>query len=85
MQYWVLDKLGNPTYGAGFDLTEIAGQEAYGHSGAGLGTGAQLYYFPNREIYMFIAVNLATVTESPIHSKVEPLLEELHRVILNEG
>jgi D-alanyl-D-alanine carboxypeptidase len=83
MTEWTKDKNGNPTYGLGLDLTEFDGQTAIGHSGAGLGTGAQLYYFPASNTYMFLAINLATVTESPIHDNVEPFLNELYKVILS--
>lgn len=83
MKEWTKDKNGNPTYGLGLDLTEINGQTAIGHSGAGLGTGTQLYYFPEKNIYMFLVINLATVTESPIHDKVEPILNELYEFILS--
>lgn len=84
MKEWAKDRAGNPTYGLGLDLTEFNGQAGIGHSGAGLGTGAQLYYFPEKNIYMFLAINLATVTESPIHDKVEPILKELYETLLSK-
>ncbi|MEM9389861.1 MAG: serine hydrolase domain-containing protein [Bacteroidota bacterium] len=83
MKEWAKDTKGNPTYGFGLDLTEFGGETAIGHSGAGLGTGAQMYYFPDKNIYIFLAINLATITESPIHEKVLPLLDELYERILN--
>lgn len=83
MMQWTEDSKGNPTYGLGLDYTEFNGEKAIGHSGSGLGTGAQLYYFPDKNIYMFLAINLATVTESPIHNEMTPLLDQLHKAILS--
>jgi D-alanyl-D-alanine carboxypeptidase len=84
MKEWVNDINGNPTYGLGLDLTEMNGQPAIGHSGGGLGTGAQLYFFPEKDMYVFLVINLATVTESPLHDQLEPLLSKLYDVILSD-
>ena len=67
MQTWTLDKEGRPAYGLGLDYTIINGQAAYGHSGGGIGAGSELYYFPEKDVYFFIGINLGTVTESPLH------------------
>lgn len=79
MKIWTLDSEGNPAYGLGLDITEIAGEEAWGHSGGGLGSGSQLYYFPKFEAYIFAAINLGTVTGSVIHTKAEPIIEKLYK------
>jgi D-alanyl-D-alanine carboxypeptidase len=78
MKTWAKDAKGNPQYGLGLDLTTLGGKEAIGHSGGGLGAGSQLYYFPDQKIFIFLAINLATVTGSPIHSQAEKLLNELY-------
>lgn len=82
MKTWVNDRNGKPAYGLGLDIGTIAGRTAIGHSGGGLGAGCQLYYFPEQKTYVFIAINLGTVTESPIQKRAEPLLEEIYNVIL---
>lgn len=82
MKTWVNDAKGNPQYGLGLDLTILGGKEAIGHSGGGLGAGSQLYYFPEQKIYVFLAINLATVTGSPIHYKAEKVINELYLEIL---
>jgi D-alanyl-D-alanine carboxypeptidase len=82
MKTWVNDIRGNPQYGLGLDLTNLGGKEAIGHSGGGLGAGSQLYYFPEQKIYVFLAINLATVTGSPIHSKAEKVINELYLEML---
>ena len=71
MRSWVNDSKGNPTYGLGLDHATFAGHIAYGHSGGGIGAGCQLYYFPEKRLYIFIGINLGTVTESPIHKASE--------------
>ena len=77
MQQWVNDAKGNPTYGLGLDRALLDNTEALGHSGGGLGAGCQLYYLPSKEIYYFIAINLGTVTESPLHKEVESGLQNI--------
>lgn len=82
MKTWVNDSKGLPQYGLGLDLTTLGGKEAIGHSGGGLGAGSQLYYFPEQKTYVFLAINLATVTGSPIHTQAEKILNELYLEIL---
>jgi len=82
MKSWVKDKNGNNTYGLGLDYATMGGQTAYGHSGGGIGGGCQLYYFPEKNICFFIAINLGTVTESPLHEEATKQLEKIYDVIL---
>jgi D-alanyl-D-alanine carboxypeptidase len=82
MRTWINDSNGVPQYGLGLDLTTLGGKEAIGHSGGGLGAGSQLYYFPEKNTFVFLAINLATVTGSPIHSEAEKVLNELYFEIL---
>ncbi len=84
MKTWVNDKNGKPTYGLGLDYATFNNQTAYGHSGGGLGSGCNLYYFPDQNIYLFIAINLGTVTDSPIFKKAEPVLDKFFEVLLSE-
>lgn len=82
MTEWVRYTDGSPAYGLGLDYTEFSGQEAWGHNGGGIGAGATLHYFPKQGFYVFLAMNLGTVTGGKIHEKLEPELEELYRLIL---
>lgn len=84
MKTWVNDSKGIPQYGLGLDITSLGGQEAIGHSGGGLGAGSQLYYFPEQKTYFFLAINLATVTGSPIHTQAEKILNEIYLEILKD-
>lgn len=84
MKTWENDSKSVPQYGLGLDLTTLGGKEAIGHSGGGLGAGSQLYYFPERNTYIFLAINLATVTGSPIHTQAEKVLNELYLEILKD-
>lgn len=84
MKTRVNDKAGKPTYGLGLDYASFSNQTAYGHSGGGLGSGCNLYYFPEQNIYVFIAINLGTVTDSPIFRKAEPTLDKFFEVLLRE-
>ncbi len=82
MKKWVNDSKGNPAYGLGLDYTLFQGEVAYGHSGGGIGAGCNLYYFPKQNVYVFIAINLGTVTGSPIHKQAEKLLNKFYEVLL---
>ena len=82
MQKWALGDDGKPEYGLGLDFTSFDDLPAIGHSGGGLGSGCQLYYVPSKNIYFFLGINLGTVTESPIFDKATPILDNLHKAIL---
>jgi D-alanyl-D-alanine carboxypeptidase len=82
MKSWVKDSKGNFTYGLGLDHADFQGQTAYGHSGGGIGAGCHLYYFPERDIYMFIGINLGTVTESPLHDRATKTIDRIYKALL---
>lgn len=82
MKTWVSDRNGLPAYGLGLDHETFLGHEAFGHSGGGLGAGCQLHYFPEKGIYVFIGINLGTVTESIIHEKAAAIVDEIYAVLL---
>lgn len=83
MMNWVADSNGEIRYGLGLDYSEIKNEIAYGHSGGGLGAGSELYYFPESDLYVFVAINLGTVTESPLHKKASEARERLFDAILD--
>ncbi len=82
MKTWVNDSKGNPAYGLGLDYTLFQGEVAYGHSGGGIGAGCNLYYFPQQNVYVFIAINLGTVTDSPIHKTAEKSINRFYDALL---
>jgi D-alanyl-D-alanine carboxypeptidase len=84
MKTWEKDADGNPTYGLGLDYALFHKQVAYGHSGGGIGAGCQLYYFPEKGIYIFAAINLGTVTDSPLHAEAGKSIDKLYEVLLGE-
>lgn len=84
MKEWVRDNNNEIRYGLGLDHSEINNHIAYGHSGGGLGAGSELYYFPDKEIYVFVAINLGTVTGSPLHIKASEARENLFDALLNQ-
>jgi D-alanyl-D-alanine carboxypeptidase len=83
MQLWVNDKKGNPTYGLGLDYSIFVGHTGYGHSGGGIAAGCQLYYFPEKKIYAFLAINLGTVTESPLHEVNAKAIDDIYHILLD--
>lgn len=82
MKSWVKDKEGNFAYGLGLDHATFRGQTAYGHSGGGIGAGCQLYYFPEKNLYVFMGINLGTVTDSPLHAAAAKTLDSIYRILL---
>lgn len=82
MKEWVIDRKGEPRYGLGLDYTEINGHPGYGHSGGGIGAGCELYYFPGKDIYLFVSINLGTVTESPLHVRASKIRDKLFDILL---
>ncbi|HEX8531526.1 MAG TPA: serine hydrolase, partial [Cytophagales bacterium] len=82
MKTWVNNRKGEPAYGLGLAYATVHGQVAYGHTGGGLGAGCQLYYFPQKGVYVFIGINLGTVTDSPLHPGAEKALDRVMAALL---
>lgn len=82
MKTWVNDDKGEKLYGLGLVYRMINGFEAYGHSGGGIGAGCELYYFPEKHLYYFIALNLGTVTDSPLHTELLRIRDKLYGIML---
>ncbi len=82
MLEWVKRKDGSLGYGLGIVYNNINGFKSYGHSGGGIGAGAELRYFPDKNIYMFVSINLGTVTESPLHKGIAPARDQLFKALL---
>jgi len=77
MMTWVNNREGKPVYGLGLGHGDVLGHTYYGHSGGGIGAGCELRYFPETNRYMFIAINIGTVTYSPLHIKLEEMRNKL--------
>ncbi len=77
MKTWVNNREGKPAYGLGLGHGDVFGHPYYGHSGGGIGAGCELRYFPESNRYMFIAINIGTVTYSPLHIQLEELRNKL--------
>ncbi len=81
MKNWVHRDNGEPAYGLGLSYIKINGVEAYGHSGGGIGAGCELYYVPEKNLYFFIAINLGTITETPLHKGIEEVRKEVYSIL----
>ncbi|GAB3031303.1 hypothetical protein [Spirosoma pulveris] len=42
-----------------------SGQVGYGQGGGGVGAGCGFYYFPAKQLYVFIGINLGLLTGGP--------------------
>ncbi len=83
MKSWVNDRKGNSTYGLGLDYATFVGYKAFGHSGGGIGAGCQLYFFPDKNVFVFLGINLGTVTESPLNEINAKTIDKIYSTILN--
>lgn len=84
MKTCVNDKQGNPIYGLGLYHVTYFGVEGYGHGGAGAGAGCGLYYFPSKNIYIFLGTNIGTLVDGPIVQKVNELKSKVLELILKD-
>ncbi|GAB3890286.1 serine hydrolase domain-containing protein [Larkinella knui] len=82
MMTWVKNKDGEPSYGMGLYHVQYDGQLAYGHGGAGLGAGCALYYFPEKQLYVFMGTNIGTLTDGPYVRKVGEMKDQLLDLLL---
>jgi D-alanyl-D-alanine carboxypeptidase len=82
MMTWVNNKENQPAYGLGLDYTTVNGYVAYGHGGAGIGAACELFYFPEKGLFSFVAINLGTVTESSLHAQAENAKNAIYDVLL---
>jgi D-alanyl-D-alanine carboxypeptidase len=82
MMTWVTNKENQPAYGLGLDYTTVNGYVAYGHGGAGLGAGCELFYFPEKGLYSFVTLNLGIVTESSLHARAEEAKNAIYDALL---
>ena len=82
MMQWVNDSEGRPTYGMGIYHVDYFGKEGYGHGGAGAGAGCGLYYFPDKQVYVFFGTNIGTLVDGPIVEKVNELKNKILEIIL---
>jgi D-alanyl-D-alanine carboxypeptidase len=82
MTTWINDKDGEPSYGMGLYHTHYSGQLAYGHGGAGLGAGCGLYYFPEKQLYVFLGTNMGTLTDGPYVRKAGEMKDQLMDLLL---
>jgi D-alanyl-D-alanine carboxypeptidase len=84
MKTFVNDEKGNPIYGLGLYHVVFSGFEGYGHGGAGAGAASGLYYFPQKNIYVFLGTNIGTLVDGPIVQKVIELKLKVLDLILND-
>ena len=82
MTTWVNDKAGEPSYGMGLYHVYYSRQLAYGHGGAGLGAGCALYFFPEKQLYVFMGTNMGTLTDGPYVRKVGKMKDQLLDLLL---
>jgi D-alanyl-D-alanine carboxypeptidase len=83
MRQWVEGAYG-PAYGLGLaawrkDKNVIG----YGHSGGGYGAGCVLYHFPEKDITVFMGVNVCTLISSPAATTAGEIRDRILAILLN--
>ncbi|MDN3548625.1 serine hydrolase domain-containing protein [Mucilaginibacter aquaedulcis] len=84
MTKWVNDDTGKPVYGMGLYHVTYSNVDGVGHGGAGAGAGCALYYFPSKNVYVFLATNIGKLVEGPIVRKVNELKIKVLEIILKD-
>ena len=82
MKTCVIDQKGNAIYGLGLYHVTYFGVDGYGHGGAGAGAGCGLYYFPSKNLYIFLGTNIGTLVDGPIVQKVNELKTKVLELVL---
>lgn len=81
MQQTVNNSKGERAYGLGLDYAEERKVIGWGHSGGGLGAGCILYYYPEKDVTIFLGVNMCTLLEGPATDQIEKMRTEIYDVL----
>lgn len=84
MKKTVNNSKGEPAYGLGLDYTKDNDIVGWGHSGGGLGAGCILYHYPEKDVTIFLGVNMCTLLEGPATDQIEKMRDEIYAVIFGE-
>jgi D-alanyl-D-alanine carboxypeptidase len=84
MMNWVLNKKGDPAYGLGLTYRKHNTHWGFGHGGSGIGAGGILYYFPDKDVTIFVGVNFGTLLDGPFNDLYEQMKVELLNVVLDQ-
>ncbi|MEI6138023.1 MAG: serine hydrolase domain-containing protein [Mariniphaga sp.] len=82
MRNWVNDKNGKPVYGLGLAYRTQNNNWGYGHGGSGIGAGAILFYFPEKDVTIFVGVNIGTLIEGHYKVLYDNMKDELLNIVL---
>lgn len=82
MKQWTSNDDGKPAYGLGLGYTTEANLEGYGHGGSGLGAGCSLYHFPQKDLTVFIGVNISTLIPSNATDQLSKMKKEIYQALL---
>jgi D-alanyl-D-alanine carboxypeptidase len=82
MKQWVNHNDEKPAYGLGLSYKSELNIEGYGHGGSGLGAGCSLYHFPQKDVTVFIGVNISTLIPSSATDALGQMKQEIYKVIL---
>lgn len=69
-------------YGLGIHRDMYNGFADLGHTGGGIGSGYILSYFPDKDAYIFLGINIGTIIYSPNFDTLEDKIDELLDILL---
>lgn len=84
MKQTVTNTKGEPAYGLGLDYAKEKNVIGWGHSGGGLGAGCILYHYPEKDVTIFLGVNMCTLLESPATDQIEKMRVEIFDVLFSK-
>ncbi|GAC1385264.1 MAG: hypothetical protein NVSMB45_13810 [Ginsengibacter sp.] len=81
---FVKDDKGNDIYSTGLFNFSTKAYKAYGHGGAGIGSGCGIFYLPQKNKYIFMAINLGTIIQGPLVDKADELKNKLLQLLCSK-
>jgi D-alanyl-D-alanine carboxypeptidase len=71
-----------PVYGMGISHMVQHDVVGYGHSGGGLGAGCIVYYFPEKDVTVFMGVNFSTLRNGPHTLAAYEMISKVMKIVL---
>lgn len=81
MKQWVNNPYGQPAFGLGLSYHLEQSVMGFGHGGSGIGAGCSLYHYPEKDVTVFIGVNVSTLIPSPSTDQLDKMKKEIYKLV----
>ena len=69
-------------YGLGLHKEFYKGYTDYGHTGGGIGASCLLSYYPEKDVFIFLGINIGTSIYSPVFDNLEDKINAILDILL---